>query len=136
MTDIFMRTLITLFVAFTVIGSIHASEPFNGIVVDLDGHPIKGAKIYVHNPKKNVKSDKKGEFVLTDVTSTDTLHVKVKKKVYEVPVNGSKGKRIIVGDISTTGIETLDEKNVRTESVRDRGYLGRSNNLYRRNRRH
>ena len=131
-----MRTLITLFVAFTVIGSIHASEPFNGIVVDLDGHPIKGAKIYVHNPKKNVKSDKKGEFVLTDVTSTDTLHVKVKKKVYEVPVNGSKGKRIIVGDISTTGIETLDEKNVRTESVRDRGYLGRSNNLYRRNRRH
>ena len=131
-----MRTLITLFVAFAVIGSIHASEPFNGIVVDLDGHPIKGAKIYVHNPKKNVKSDKKGEFVLTDVTSTDTLHVKVKKKVYEVPVNGSKGKRIIVGDISNTGIETLDEKNVRTESVRDRGYLGRSNNLYRRNRRH
>ncbi|MBD5180215.1 MAG: carboxypeptidase regulatory-like domain-containing protein [Bacteroidales bacterium] len=136
MTNILMRTLISLFVAFAVIGSIHASEPFNGIVVDMDGHPIKGAKIYVHNPKKNVKSDKKGEFVLTDVTSTDTLHVKVKKKVYEVPVNGSKGKRIIVGDISTTGIEDFEEKNVRKESVRERGYLGRSNNLYRRNRRH
>ena len=131
-----MRTLITLFFTFVAIAAMYASEPFNGIVVDMDGHPIKGAKIYVHNPKKNVKSDKKGEFVLTDVTSTDTLHVKVKKKVYEVPVNGSKGKRIIVGDISTTGIEILEEKNVRTESVRERGYLGRSNNLYRRTKRH
>ena len=131
-----MKTFIALLLTLATIATLHASEPFNGIVVDIDGNPIKGAKIYVHDPKKNVKSDKKGEFCLTDVKSTDTLHVKVKKKMYEIPVNGSKGKRIIVGDISTTGIEDFEEKNVRTESVREQGYLGRSTNLYRRNTRH
>ena len=121
---------------FLFIAGDYCRYSYNGMLVDLDGKPIKGAKVYVHNPKDYTRSNKKGEFCLTDVKSTDTLHVKVKKKMYEIPVNGSKGKRIIVADISTTGIEDIEEKKVRTESVRERGYLGRSNNLYRRNKRH
>ena len=54
-----MKTFIALLLTLATIATLHASEPFNGIVVDIDGNPIKFAKIYVHDPKKNVKSDKK-----------------------------------------------------------------------------
>lgn len=71
--------------------------PFNGIVSDLNGKPIKGAHIYI-NPKHVARSDRKGRFGLTNVNSDDTIKVRFKKNIYQIPVNGRKSLRITLGD--------------------------------------
>lgn len=101
-----------------------ASEPFNGLLLDLSGKPVNGAKVYVHNPKQYAKSDKEGRFGLTDVKPTDTLHVIVKKTTYEIPVNGSKGMRITVGDLTAKGAEDQDIIAMGAGFVKKREYLG------------
>ena len=39
-----------------------------------------------------------GEFGLTNVKPTDTLHVKYKKKVYDIAINGMKSIRVRIAD--------------------------------------
>lgn len=73
-------------------------EPFNGIITDIAGKPIKNAKIYIVNDKFFSRSDKNGKFGLTNVQPDDTLHVKFKKEIYDIPVNGRKSIRIHLGD--------------------------------------
>ncbi|MBD5180217.1 MAG: TonB-dependent receptor plug domain-containing protein [Bacteroidales bacterium] len=119
-----MKAFLTLFFAFVAIAAVHASEPFNGLLVDFNGKPIKGARVYVHNPKHYAKSDKEGKFGLTDVKSTDTLHVKTHKMTYEIPVNGSKGMRITIGELSATGAEDQELIRMGTGYVKKREYLG------------
>lgn len=119
-----MKKFITLLLAIATAGAALASEPFNGLLLDLDGKPVKGAKIYVHNPKQYAKSDKKGQFGLTDVKPTDTIHVVVKKQVYAIPVNGSKGMRITVGDITAKGVEDQQLVSAGIGYVKKREYLG------------
>lgn len=68
--------------------------PFNGIVSDLAGNPLKGARVWNHDDKRYATSDKKGRFGLTNVQGTDTLHVRYKKINYDIPVNGRKSARI------------------------------------------
>ncbi|MCX4258547.1 MAG: TonB-dependent receptor plug domain-containing protein [Muribaculaceae bacterium] len=120
-----MRKILTsIMLALASVGAVWASEPFNGLLLDLDGKPVKGAKIYVHNPKQYAKSDKHGKFGLTDVKPTDTIHVIVKKKVYAVPVNGSKGMRISVGEITAKGIEDQELVSAGIGYVKKREYLG------------
>ena len=58
--------------------------PFNGIVTDALGKPIKGARIYVVSDNFFAKSDKKGRFGLTNVHPTDTLHVRYHKEHYDI----------------------------------------------------
>ncbi len=101
-----------------------ASEPFNGLLIDLNGKPIKGAKVYVHNPRQYAKSDKEGKFGLTDVKPTDTLHVTFKKTTYDIPVNGSKGMRITVGELSAQGSEDQELIKMGAGYVKKREYLG------------
>ena len=72
----------------------YASEPFNGVLYDFKGKPIRKAKIYVKNPKYYTKSDKDGKFGLTDVQPDDTLHVVIGKIIHEIPVEGAKGMSI------------------------------------------
>lgn len=72
--------------------------PFNGIVVDMLGQPLKGAKIYTLDKNFAAKSDKKGRFGLTNVSPTDTIHVIFKKTQYDIPVDGRKSMRVILGD--------------------------------------
>lgn len=72
--------------------------PFNGLITDVLGKPLKGAKIYVVSPRVYARSDKKGRFGLTDVKATDTLHVLYKKLQYTFPVEGRKSIRIKLGD--------------------------------------
>lgn len=72
--------------------------PFNGIITDISGKPVKNAKIYIVNDKYYSRSDKEGKFGLTNVQPDDTLHVKFKKEVYDIPVNGRKSIRIHLGD--------------------------------------
>lgn len=74
------------------------TEPFNGIITDVAGNPIKGAKIFVINDKFFARSNKKGQFGLTNVLPTDTLHVLYQKQLYDIPVEGRKSIRIHLGD--------------------------------------
>ena len=71
--------------------------PFNGIVSDISGTPIKGARIYISKGRV-ARSDKQGRFGLTDVAATDTIHIYFKKRTYDIPVEGRKSLRVRLGD--------------------------------------
>lgn len=73
-------------------------EPFNGIITDLSGNPIKGAKVFVVSNKYFSRTNKKGQFGLTNVLPTDTIHVVYQKVQYDLPVEGRKSARIRLGD--------------------------------------
>lgn len=65
--------------------------PFNGLLTDLAGKPIKRARVYVRTPKDYSLTDKDGRFGLTNVFPQDTLKILIKKKqLYLVPVEGKK----------------------------------------------
>lgn len=65
--------------------------PFNGLLTDLSGKPIKRARVYVKSPKDYALTNKDGQFGLTNVYPQDTLKILIKKKqLYMVPVEGKK----------------------------------------------
>lgn len=72
--------------------------PFNGQLLDLNGKPIKSARVYIRDHRAYCTSDKQGNFGLTDVNPTDTLRILIKKKLYSVPVDGKKSIRIRLAD--------------------------------------
>jgi TonB-dependent SusC/RagA subfamily outer membrane receptor len=72
--------------------------PFNCIVENAFGQPLKGAKVWVVSPNYFATSDKMGKFGLTNVMPTDTIHVKFKKRVYDVPVDSKKSIRVRIAD--------------------------------------
>jgi len=72
--------------------------PFNGLVTDMFGKPIKGAKVYVVDSHYCAKSDKNGRFGLTNVLANDTLHVIYAKQEYKIPVQARRSIRIRLGD--------------------------------------
>lgn len=76
----------------------NVSVPFNGIVSDMVGTPLRGVRIWVTDSKRFALSDKKGRFGLTNVEATDTLHVKYKKMRYAIPVNGMRSMRLKLAD--------------------------------------
>ena len=71
--------------------------PFNGIVSDISGAPVKGARIYISKGRV-ARSDKQGRFGLTDVAATDTIHIYFKKRTYDIPVEGRRSLRVRLGD--------------------------------------
>ena len=75
--------------------------PFNGIVYDLNGVPVKNARIYVKDERRYAQTNRKGQFGLTDVKADDTLHVVVKKVRYDIPVEGRKSIKIWLADQKT-----------------------------------
>ncbi len=95
-----MKKLLAIISFLVIAMACDAQEkvPFNGIVKDVLGNPLKGVSVYVSNPRLYASTDKQGRFGLTNVKPTDVLHVKVRKTVYEVPVNGKKSVVIIVAD--------------------------------------
>lgn len=72
--------------------------PFNGLVTDVMGNPLRNVKVYVVSDHIYSRSDKKGRFGLTDVQPNDTLHLRYKKTYYEIPVDGRKSITIKLGD--------------------------------------
>lgn len=96
---------IALFVAFAVGSALWASEPLKGWVVDRNGAPIEGAKVYMKHPKRHTKSNDMGEFCLSDVEAVEMIHVKIKKTVYDISVGGRKSLYIVVSDLPTVGNE-------------------------------
>ena len=96
------RILLILILTLAVILPSAAQQPehgipFNGIVSDISGNPIRGARIYV-SPGRVARSDKKGRFGLTDVRATDTIHVSYRRQTYDIPVEGRRSLRIRLGD--------------------------------------
>lgn len=127
-----MRSLITSFFLLAAL-SLQAQQegvPFNGIVSDITGAPLKGAKVYVSSPNFYSKSDKKGRFGLTDVNPNDTIHVVYRKQTYLIPVEGRKSIRIRLGDqISPVAMEDEDLVNWGYGFVKRRESLDVSNGI-------
>lgn len=73
------------------------SEPFNGHLYDYKGKPIKNARVYTRDPEDYVKTDKQGKFVLYDVFPSDTVFVKWKGYIYDIPVEGGRGMSVKFG---------------------------------------
>lgn len=82
-------------------GALAAAEkgvPFNGLIVDVDGKPIKNVDVWVKDYDLRATSNKHGRFGLTDVAPGDTLHIKYKKQTWEVAVNGRQSLKIVYFD--------------------------------------
>ena len=90
--------IVSIFACVVVFAQKQKNVPFNGIVADLLGQPLKGAKVWVVDPNYYTTTDKKGKFGLTNVRPTDTLHVKYKKQLYLIPVDTMKSVRVRLGD--------------------------------------
>lgn len=73
-------------------------KPFNGIITDLSGNPVKGAFVYTIDKDFRARTNKRGQFGLTNVQPTDTLHIVYKKVHYDIPVDGRRSMRIHLGD--------------------------------------
>lgn len=78
--------------------SAQRKSPFNGVLLNLSGSPIKSAHIYVKSPRDYALTNKKGEFGLTDVMPNDTLKIQIKKRLYLLPVDGKRSIVIRLGD--------------------------------------
>lgn len=96
MNRIIITLLFTLSIGFQLTAQ-QQGVPFNGIVSDISGTPIKGARIYI-SKSRVARSDKQGRFGLTNVEAADTIHVYYKKQTYDIPVSGRKSLRIRLGD--------------------------------------
>lgn len=106
-----MKNIVTLLLLLFASTTLSASEPFNGIVYDGEGKPMKNVRIYNKNPRRYATSDKEGRFGLTDVQADDTIHVKVKKRKlpYSIPVEGRKSMKIYLADETQPKVEQDDE---------------------------
>ncbi len=102
--------LSAIFIAVPFIG-MGDDEPFNGLLLNTDGLPVKDARIYVISPDKYARTDKHGKFGLTNVTANDTLKIitKKRKEPYLIPVEGSKGLKIYLADQGGFRKSTDDE---------------------------
>lgn len=106
------------------------SMPFNGIITDVVGTPIKNARIYVNDSRKYSKTDKKGRFGLTDVKSEDTLHVIVKKQSYLIPVEGKQSIKLRLADqLNYQAEEDQELVDIGYGFVKRREHLGASNGI-------
>ena len=90
--------ILSFFACVAVFAQKQKDVPFNGVVADILGQPLKGARVWVINPDYYTTTDKKGRFGLTNVRTTDTLHVKYKKQLYLIPVDTMKSVRVRLAD--------------------------------------
>ena len=90
--------IVSVFACVVVFAQKQKEVPFNGVVADLLGQPLKGARVWVVSPDYYTTTDKKGKFGLTNVKPTDTLHVKYKKQLYLIPVDTMKSVRVRLAD--------------------------------------
>lgn len=102
-----MKNILLLFLLLLICLGVNAQDkiPFNGLLLDIAGKPIKRARIYVRTPRDYALTDRQGRFGLTNVMYDDTLKILIKKKLYCVPVDGKK----------SMSIRLADEKNIQTK---------------------
>ncbi len=107
--------IITLLVN-TLLCNAQEKVPFNGVVKDVFGNPVKNVEVYVNNPRLYSRTDKLGRFGLTNVKPNDVLHVKIKRNLYEVAVSGRKSLVIILAD------DYLIKETAESQELVDVGY--------------
>ena len=94
-----LTTVMAVMLALSAYGQVSVEpNPFNGMVYNQLGEPIKNARVYVRDPERYAQSDRKGRFGLTDVMAGDTLHVIVKKVQYDIPVEGRRSIKLWLMD--------------------------------------
>lgn len=126
----FFFLILSVFAFVAVSAQKQEEIPFNGIVEDALGQPLKGAKVWVVSPNYFAKSDKKGQFGLTNVQPTDTIHVKFNNHVYDVPVNGKKSMRVRIADeVKVEAQEDEDLVNIGYGFVKRREYCSSSSGI-------
>lgn len=74
-----------------------AEEPFNGLIVGLDGKGIK-ASIAVKGSGKRTRSDGKGRFGLTDIKADDTLYIIYKRDTTVIELQGRRSIHIVLAE--------------------------------------
>lgn len=92
------RIFATLIISLATMAANAVIEPFNGLVVDGQGNPVKGIKIWVVSESNHSTTDKQGRFGFSSVEEDDTLKMKVKKDIYKIPVAGRKSIKITLVD--------------------------------------
>ena len=90
--------ILSVFACVVVFAQKQKSVPFNGVVADILGQPLKGARVWVVSPDYYTTTDKNGKFGLTNVRQTDTLHVKYKKQLYLIPIDTMKSVIVRLAD--------------------------------------
>lgn len=86
-----------LFALVAISGYCADNVPFNCLLCDIDGFGIK-AQVTVKGSEKRTVSGKDGKFGLTNIKADDILQLRYKKVRLEVPVEGRKSVKIVVGD--------------------------------------
>lgn len=73
------------------------TKPFRGRLFDYKNKPIKKAKVFSRNSSRYVTTDSEGKFLLYGVHDSDTVFVKWKGEIYDIPVEGNNGSVIKFG---------------------------------------
>ena len=120
-----------MILSVSIVMALNAQEPFNGIIYDSQGNPLKNAKIYVTNSRRYATSDKQGKFGLTDVHPYDTIHIEVKKRKepYVIPVEGRKSMKIFLADENPRVEQDEELVNYGYGFVKRREYTGVSSGI-------
>lgn len=94
-----MKRILSVITAIMSVFIVSAAiEPFNGLIVDGTGKPVKGIKVWVVSESNHSTSDNKGRFGFSSVEEHDTLKLKVKKDIYRIPVAGRRSIKITLVD--------------------------------------
>ena len=93
-----MRNFIVTFLLAMISLTASAQIPFNGLVVDVAGKPIKKVRVWADDPNAYATTDKKGRFGFSDQPASDTLYVKYQKEIYSIPLEGRKSIKITLVD--------------------------------------
>jgi len=72
--------------------------PFNGVIVDMFGKPLRGVRVYTIDFNYYTTTDRKGRFGLTNVQASDTVHLLYHRTYYHIPVGEKRSMRIVLGD--------------------------------------
>lgn len=93
-----MKKLAATFTAVLVCAAAYAVEPFNGVVLDMYGKPIKGVRVWTKYEGAYAVTDKEGRFGLSSAQPDDVLHLRMAKKspVVEVPLEGRESIRVVL----------------------------------------
>ena len=98
--------------------------PFNGLLLDGKGKPIRRARVYV-NEDRYTQSDKQGRFGLTNVNPDDTIRIRYNKHTYEVPVAGKTTITVrVLPDLKVESEETPSLLDYGFSYVKQREYAG------------
>lgn len=117
--------LLTVAVLYAAASMAQGFIPFNGLLIDGAGKPIKNARIWVSSEEKYAKSDKKGRFGLSNVGVNDTLKVRYLKQTFYIPVNGKRSMQIrVMADRSIEAEESVKLLDYGASYVRQREYVG------------